>query len=511
MGIFRGGFTLDAVKAVCGEAAIPANGEQQRHTGPARDTTEVLQALLDKNLVSQMETARAERRFAMLETIREYALERLYELGEAETTGRRHAEYYLSVAQEGSANLHGPDLGRWLNALQAEHDNMNAALEMLFTHELGTGDEEERRMKELERVELGARLCMALYPFWEMRSYLNEGHRWFMEAIDRMEATVRPALAESGDASASSRADMPLTGGKHSELYSLLGTMHSGAGLFAYLQSNFRESQTLHAASLAIRRQIGDKWGVASSLNNLGNVAMDQGEYALARRYHSENLSLARELGNGPKISSALANLGILESDEGNFAQARLLYEEALAIAEKLRDTDQIARVLNNLGIVMRYQGNYVEARKVLARALDMQSVLDMKRNGGLSLVNLGFVARDQGEYEEAQQYFLEGLAAVWEAGDSRVGVECLEGLASVEGATGDARQAAFLFGCAEALRGAIQAPIAPAEERYYQASVEQAQAGLDQTAWSEAWSKGQATSLDEIAGQLLGRLPSKA
>jgi tetratricopeptide (TPR) repeat protein len=498
------------VKAVCGEPATPANGEERHHDGP--DTAEILRALLDKNLVSQTETAHAERRFAMLETIREYALERLYESGEAETYGDRHAEYYLSVAQEGAANLRGPEQGRWLNTLQAEHDNVIAALEMLFMHKQGTEKEkEETNKKELERVEMGARLCMALYSFWEMRSYLSEGWRWFREAIDKMEATAPRAGSESGGASTSDQAAIPVTGGQSSELYSLLGTMYSGAGNFAYFQSNFREAQTLHAASLAIRRQLGDKWGIASSLGNLGNAAMDQGEYALARRYHTECLSLARELENDSKICIALSNLGIVECDEGNLAQARRLHEEALDIAEKLADSDQTARVLNNLGIVLRYQRNYVEAQKVLTRALDLQSELDMKRNRGLTLVNLAFVARDQGEYQEALRYFLEGLAAVWEAGDSRIAVECLEGLASIEAAMGDARQAAFLFGCAAAARDAIQAPITPVEERYYQASVEQARARLDQASWSEGWSKGQVTSLDEAARQLFGRRPLEA
>src|SRR5918998_4342554 len=223
LAVFSGGFSFEAAESVC----IGEDVERDEVLG-------LLSRLVDKSLV----VARAERgetRYRLLETIRQYGREKLEESGEEAEVGQRHAGYCLGFAEEAERELGGPDQARWLTRLEAEHDNLRAAL----SWSLG----------EVGDAGLGARLTAALWSFWSTRGYVNEGRKWLESAISRSEhaVTAPPTLARA--------------------------KALNGAGVLAMVQDEVGAAKVHIEEGLSLYRELGDKEGIASSLVSLGSVA----------------------------------------------------------------------------------------------------------------------------------------------------------------------------------------------------------------------------------------------
>ncbi len=239
LAMFAGGWTVEAAERVC--AGVGSGADAQVDQVAVLDG---LASLRDQSLVQQEPALdpEDEPRFTMLETIREYALERLAANGETEETSRRHAGYYLALAEAAEPELRGPAQGVWLTRLETEHDNLRAALHW----SLESGAEET-----------ALRLGGALWRFWYMHGHLSEGRRW-----------LEMALAKSSAVPASVQAKV-----------------FNGAGNLAYGQSDYARAAAWHEASLALQRDLGDKAGLAASLTNLGNIAWSQGDYVRAQAF----------------------------------------------------------------------------------------------------------------------------------------------------------------------------------------------------------------------------------
>jgi tetratricopeptide (TPR) repeat protein len=273
----------------------------------------------------------------MLESIREYALERLAERQESAPLRARHAVYALALAERIEPDLGGPRQAPLLEQLEREHDNMRAALSWLLEHEL----------------DRGLRLCVALWWFWFVRGYLSEGRHWLEIAIER-----------------SRMPDPPF------ERALLRAKLLNAAGVLAHDQGDYPRSIVLHEESLAIVRGLNYPKGIAASLNNLGLVARSQGDYQRAGAYYAESLALRRAEGDEWSAAIALSNLGLVARDPGEYDQAVVVFEESLALRHNLGDQRGIAMMLNHLGVAAYHQGDYQRSAALHAQSLALQQEL---------------------------------------------------------------------------------------------------------------------------------------
>jgi predicted ATPase/class 3 adenylate cyclase/Tfp pilus assembly protein PilF len=406
--VFAGGCSLEAAEAIAGEGAYEGGGWEgsgQEAVGPHPqqttsqldiDVLDGISSLVNKSLLRQLEESTGEPRFSMLETIREYGLERLAESGEEAAIHRRHALFFLQMAEDAEKQLRGPRQREYLDRLEQEHDNLRAALGWTIEGREG---------------EVGPRLAGALWRFWYMRSYLTEGSRWLLAAIGLPAETAPPAV----------RARVLI-----------------GAGNLIYNQGDYRTARALHEQSLAISTELGDRQAQAISYNSLGLIARGKSEYDRARTLLEQALEINRELGNRNMQALNLNNLANVLYDQGDFTKARTLQEESLALFTSLRDEWGIAMALSDTGKIVFEQGDYAAARQFYERGLELQRELGDGRNVADTLNKLGVVALNQSDYSQACWLFQQSLTAFRELGDKRGIASSLHNLGKVDFRQGD-------------------------------------------------------------------------
>ncbi len=405
LGVFVGGFTLDAAEAIWDE----------RDPGSKYNSAsalELLRSLEEKNLVRRESGGEdMESRFGMLEAIHEYAREKLQEDGPLGQTGsqaqvveHKHALLFVRLAEEAEPLLSGEEQSQWLSKLEREHGNIRAAL----AWSLSPGG----------NVEIALRLGAALWRFWWVRGYAGEGREWLARA-----------LAQGHSAPTTMRARA---------LYA--------SGNLAWQQGDHIAARPLLEESLALNRQLGDKRAIARSLTYLGLVMRALGDYAGARTVLEESLALGRELGDTAAIASTLNVLGILARSFEDQTAARALFEESLALLRLLGNNTGIAIVLNNLGLVTRDQGDSLAARSLFEEAIALHRSLGNQAGMASALNFLGLVAQDGGNYAEARALFEESLALHRSLGDRAGVADSLGYLGSVARKEGDTEGARKLL-----------------------------------------------------------------
>jgi len=451
LAVFAGGFTLEAAEAV-------GTGERVE----ADDVLDLLSRLVDKSLVTAEEGTDDSVRYRLLETLRQYGRERLIASGETEETQRRHAAYFLALAEEAEPKLTGPEQVVWLDRLETEHDNLRAAL---------------RWVRASGEAETGLRLGGALWWFWYVRGYYLEGRERLAELLALPGAAGRTAARAK---------------------------VLNGAGVMAWAQGDYAPARTLHEESLAIRRELGDRRDIARSLNNLGILSYRQGDYTAARSFYEESLAILRELGDKRNIAASLNNLGQVAHDQGDYAVARSLYEESLALFRELGDKRGIAYSLNNLGDAVLGQGDYAAAKSLYAESLVIQRELGDKSGIAEELGHLGEVALGQGDHAAARSLCGESLAMRMELGDRRGIAKSLEGFVGLAAAQTQPERALLLAGAAAALRETIGAPLSPAERPRLERHLETAHQALDEEASAKAFAAGRAMTLEQAIAYAL-------
>jgi non-specific serine/threonine protein kinase len=394
----------------------------------------------------------------MLETVREYAREKLVALEGANAARERHRDFFLALAVNAEPNLAGPEQATWLQRLEDEHDNLRSALEYCLV----AGS----------RSEAGLRFCGALHWFWIMRGYRAEGLDW----------CVRVLRIEGIDKRTPERA-MAL----------------EAAGLLAYHLGDFPAARAYHEDSLAIARELSDQRGIARAANSLGDLHLRQGDFAAARALCEEALAISRNLQDPWLTQQSLNGLGNVAGSMGEHRMAQSLYEQSLTIARQRADRVRIAIFLNNLGYGAFLQGDYSAARARHEESLAIRR--ELKDSGGIaySLSGLGDVALQQGDYSTAGAFVREALSIRRELGDKMGIVELLEKQAAVIGAIGNALQAAHVGGAAERLREEIGFPLTPDERLHHNRHMAAARAALgDDAAFDRAWQEGRALSPEQ-------------
>ena len=478
LSVFAGGWMLSAAEGVCAGDGVEDF-----------EVLDLLTGLVDKSLVVYEEGVDGQGRYRLLETVRQYAGDRLQEGGEAQEVQGRAASWFLGLAGEAAPQLGGPEAASWLVRLEAEHDNLRASLTW-YEHtdeKSAAGAEAGPQDENGLRPENGLRLAWALWRFWDMHGHYSEGRQWLGRALAR---TQSGAAGEDG---ASVRAGSVASGISATRAKAL-----NGAGALAVSQGDYVEARALHGESLAISRQLGDQQGIANALHNLGNVALNQGDYAAARALYEESLTTRRQLGDQQGIAMALNNLGFVALNQGDYAEARALQEESLTLYRQLGDQQGIAGLLGNLGLVAQWQGDYAAARALQEESLAISRRLGNQHGIADALHNLGFVALNQGNYAEARALHGESLALFRQLGNQQGIAYSLEGMAGVAQRQSQPSRTARLGGAAAALRESIGCPLSPAEQEEMDKQIAAGRTALGEEAFAAAWDAGRAMTPEQ-------------
>jgi tetratricopeptide (TPR) repeat protein len=357
LGVFAGGFDLHAAEAVRGPGDDTPAGAAE-----ALDIVDALGALVDQSLVWQ-EERHGEPRFGMLETIREYALERLRETAAWREAHDRHAEYYLSFAETAEPELKGPAQLAWLERLETEHENLRAALS---------------RFLEQDRIEEAVRLGWGLWLFWWFHGHVAEGGQWMEEILTR-----------SGSLPPYPRA-----------------RALSGAGVMAFARGDYARALTLLEQSLPLFREVGDKPGIAGALIIPGQMATFRGDYTRARELLDESLALYREVGDEWNVALVLNFIGSIPLRQGEDACAARLFEEGLTVARRVGDRLPIRVSLYNLALARQAQGDLVGAAELLEEGVSLSAQAGDDASVAYDLEGLAALALRQGDPERAARLF---------------------------------------------------------------------------------------------------------
>jgi predicted ATPase/class 3 adenylate cyclase len=509
LSVFYGGFTLDAAEAVC--CSVAGEPSSSLEVAQTREVMDAVASLLDKSLLQQEAGLGGEARFSLLQTIQEFAKEKLVESGQEESIRERHADFFLALALDAKPKLQGPEQELWLDLLESEHNNLRAALNWYLERAKGEDALGARAAKS------ALQMAGSLYIFWDTYGYVTEGRRWIQRALAQYEAPIPE------------RVDALIGAGW---LASRQGEIHEGLKLFEHAAKLARDLEyksglaralsnlaftynllgdsdeivkSLHIENIELWREIGDKRGIASALGPLAHQAAAKYDFEGASQLFNESLTLFREVGDKREIAGALWNLGQIALRSGSYEEAKDLFTESMMIYEELKDVHGVATQLRCLGDIERGHGNTSKAQDLFERGLVSFRAIGDKGCSIITLAGLGKVALDQGDHNTANvhlaeslrlaceteneqgeaialrllgfcdlssgdlaganKYFRESLAIEWKRDNVEGVAACLEGAARLFAARDDYKQATRLIGFVDSLHDQIGVPLSPVDE----------------------------------------------
>jgi predicted ATPase/class 3 adenylate cyclase len=448
LSVFVNGCELSAVEAVC-------------HTpGDRKEAVlDEVTSLVDKNVLQQMAVEEAESRFTMLETIREFGLERLTASREMDATRQAHASYYFALAEEAASELTGPRSAEWWKRLEREHDNLRAALEWSL-EPAQTGS----------NPDMALRFCATLKEFWWVRGFNSEA-RAFLEQ----------ALAGCEGASTSARA-----------------SVLSAAAVFTGMLGNLQRAAALWQESLVLYRELGDTRGIASSLQELWIISRREARNA-ALQLLEESVRLLRELGDKEALAWSLFSLADLLGAQGEYGRANARLEECLALHTELGDKGGMAMYFGISGGEALIRGNATTANTLYKQSLALWQEMGARWHAFWSLSALGRIKASQGDFAAALAFHEQSLAVAREVHDDWLYAYCLEGWASFVAKQEKYVWAARLWGTAEYLRERCGYPLPPFDRVDYEPAVAAARIRLGEQAFAAAWAEGRTMTFEQV------------
>jgi predicted ATPase/DNA-binding CsgD family transcriptional regulator/DNA-binding XRE family transcriptional regulator len=458
LSVFAGAFTLEAAESVC-------------HDADLGDTVvDGLESLLAQSLIGRQAGPPGAAWFRMLETVREFALEQAIEAEQSSGFRRRHAAYYLELGEQAQPNFSSVDAPRWLLRLEAEHDNLRAALGWAL---------------EEHDADSAVRLSSAIWQFWYAHGHLTEGARWLDEAL-------RLPAASSGQ---------PMADGRVSARARAL----AGAGILAHYQGDYARAATLCGQSLGLSRQVDDQLCTATALHGLALVSRSGADFATARTMLQEARRIHEALGDQWGLSYTLRYLAVVLWMEADYGAAEQAIDAALALATSIGDRQGAATTLTVRSYVARSLDKNHVAETAALESLSLHDAYGDRRGGGQALWALGMALAGQGRCREALAHYKRALALFAEIGDRYFICMCWIGLAELALAAGRPRDAVCLLAASSRVMAAMGAPLWPSIEPYVQRSVEQAHGSLSQSAYAAAWAAGEALTLESAVALGLG------
>jgi non-specific serine/threonine protein kinase len=455
LSVFAGGATLDAIESLCVDNGI--------------ESVEILNTLfhlIDKSLVSAEKSQGAELeprgeefpRYRLLETIRQYALEKLTESGNMHETRNQHLDYFIRWAENAEPYLASADQLLWLELYEAEHDNLRAALDWCNMSNQG---------------EKGLRLAAACGRFWRLRGYSNEGRRRFSAALARLDAQSRTMT--------------------RARALTFMANL-------IYLQSDYPAMHPVAEEALSIWRELGDdgKAGLATMLDLLGELATEEGNYEFAAVYFLESLNVYQALNDRRGIADIHMQLGWAAMRTGAYEEAEMHLHEFLNLARQVGDKTLIAFAFSGLGELAIRQGKFDIANSLLDQGLALNRERGDKWGTGTLLGSLGWVAFHQSDIRRMRHFLGESLMVRKEISDKGGMAWCLEKLAEAKYMQSQFEEAARIFGFAEELRAPIRSVIDPADQPAYKRLVSDLGGVLGHDEFAALWLEGKTMELDD-------------
>ncbi len=463
LSVFAGGFTIEAVEAICSDEELAP-----------RQILDRITELVDKSML-MADVAEREARYRLLETMREYAREKLMASSEMDQVRKRHLDYFVQFAEEVEPKLRSAEQLVWLNRIEAEYDNLRAALQWAL------------ESRDRDAV---LRLVGALFWYWYLRAAWSEGQEWLQEALslDDRERSQTMQAAEENDA-----ASRVALAQRARALY--------GAGILRFGETTMRGvPHDIFEESLHLWRLLEDKWWIAVVLKELGYFSVMTGDIPTARAQFEESVALAQEVEDKWPLAVALTRLGTALMRVDPIA-ARPVLEKGVAVSRTVGDKSVLAYALLSLASLLYIQGDDRAAMTLAEESLSAAREIGSKLEVGWALFVAGLTVLAVGDPVKAAASFAEELSLGQESGTKVQIAQALGGLGGVAGATGSPKQAAHLLAAAQSMLQRIGIDVlawggeaAVAYKRYMQ----MARSQLDEAAFSAALQEGQALTLEQ-------------
>jgi len=450
LAMFAGGFSLEAAETIGGSSAdadpVPAL---------RADVLDLLDHLVEKSLVL-VDKQRGPARYRLLETMRQYGYERLAASGDLDRIRSRHADFFLALAESEEAKLTGAEQSAAFARLDLEHDNLHAAL---------------RYLVERAETERAVRLGAALWRYWWVYGYLEEG----ADALEAL-AAFAPSKAAVADAK-----------------------VQLGAGAIAFYRQDYARASSHYQTSLTLARELGDQSIVAWSLIFLGWLANDVGDYRTARSQCEESLAMCRRIGDRQGIARSLAILALGLVFQGDAEAADPLCTESIAIERELGDRWGTAWAVQHLALVRYLQGDPRAAEDLCEESRSLWLDLGDRRNLAFALVILAALTVERRDFRRAGELFQEVLQIFGEL-RNRWGLAVTLCLMVIHAAAQEQWTRAYrLLGAGSALGQAINAPAPPLLQQIVQRALASGPQVFGEAAIAGALAEGQAMTVEQV------------
>ena len=492
LSVFAGSWALEAAEMVCGDD----------DTLPAVDVLDVLTRLVDKSLVVAEEQS-GETRYRLLETIRQYARDKLLESGEDAQIRTRHLDFFLRLAEEVEPKLRGPAQYDGLKRLEIAHDNLRSALE--WSTSAGY-------------VERGMRLASALLQFWDMRDYRSEGKESTQNLLQQSEALPKTLLRantlyvwaflagldEQKLAQEYLEEAIRITREQGVAGKRTLALALGEAGLLIH-DDDPVTAQSMVEEGLAIAQSLGDPWYIALALYRSGSLFVSQLDHAAARMRDEESFKLFEILGDRRWAASVSSSIAHEDIRQGDFAEARLRYQQILPFLREEKYKSGITSALNALGVMAHAEGNYALAKGYYAEAL--ANARDLGSGIFSPAKNLGNILLYEGEIESAKTLAAECMSLARQSGSKAVLSYAIQSYAGIATVQKQARKAITLFAVTRKLQeeAASKGILSPAGEADFARNFALAREQVDDATFNAAWAEGRAMTWEQAVAYALG------
>ena len=478
LAVFMGGWRLESVEEICTGDEIASD-----------NIDDLLGHLVDKSLVELEENGR----YRMLETIRQYARDRLVESGEGEALRDRHRDWFLALAEQAMPELHRETQLEWLDRLDEELENLRTALEWSLRN----------------NIDAAQQLAGALWWFWHIRGRAFEGYQWINKilAIGDDVTLARAALLGKAGQQAfmlNYQKEARAFSEKSIAMFQLLGQKNGQAdpllilGILAFYDKDFSKAKEMIEQSCDLCRDADDRWGLKKARDILGWIAEDEGNYEQARKIFEEGYKISSELGDKDGASYSLVELGGVFLAQNEYEYALKYFEQSLAIAREVKGIIVIIEALKSIGLVALRINNFEKAELSFEECRRLYEDAGIKAGEIQSIRLLGLSARVKGDYQKAAAMYQKSLTIIQESRDAESVGRSILGIALTMVKQGNLNSAVQLIGASNKAIPKITENLLDLDKEDLDQTIARAKSGLGDTTFENLWAEGESMSIEE-------------